>query len=107
MGKKKKTVKIKLFVFWGVSIFILLETYLKWQVSECLRAEWKTFQSPTLTVQLNDLATAVHRVELSRKLLLVPCAVSDVLLIGIKNTYRAVPRLLSCLDAFLSLKSLG
>lgn len=40
--KKKKQLKIKLFVFWGVSIFILLESYLKWQVSECLRVEWKT-----------------------------------------------------------------
>lgn len=58
------------------------------------------FQSPTLVVQLNDLATAVHRVELSRKLLLVLCAVSNVLLIGIKNTNRALPQLLSCLDAF-------
>lgn len=45
------------------------------------------FQSPTLIVQLNDLVTAEYWVELSRKLLLVLCAVSNVLLIGIKNTY--------------------
>lgn len=40
--EKKKQLKIKPFVFWGVSIFILLESYLKWQVSECLCVEWKT-----------------------------------------------------------------
>lgn len=36
-------------------------------------------QSPTLIVQLNDLVTAEDGVELAGKLLLVLCAVSNVL----------------------------
>ena len=48
-GKKKKKNKKKRkknllnpFLFWGFSIFFIFENYLKWKVSECLRAEWKT-----------------------------------------------------------------